>query len=159
MHAVSYVVSSDLLNEFFEKRGYEEIEIVVGDNMTEPLLRQELQNKPIETIESLADLAAMGALRIMVPKRTIHTKLYILEGAGNFRIIQTSANLTDTARKAIQINYTWYADLPSNHPFIRQAFADYNLHRKNCSLFMEDLAGLIKGKKQDSKKDRKTNPP
>ena len=153
MHAVSYVVSSDLLKEFFEKRGYEEIEIVVGDNMTEPLLRQELQNKSMETIEALADLAAKGALRIMIPKRTIHTKLYILEGAGNFRIIQTSANLTDTARKAIQINYTWYADLPPNHTFIKQVFADYNHHRKNCSLFMEDLAGLIKGNKQDSKKE------
>ena len=31
MRAIAYVVSSDLLREFFEKRGYVEIEVVVGE--------------------------------------------------------------------------------------------------------------------------------
>ena len=33
MRAISYVVSSDLLRDFFQKREYEEIEVVVGDDL------------------------------------------------------------------------------------------------------------------------------
>jgi hypothetical protein len=98
-------------------------------------------------------LVIKGALRILIPKRTIHTKLYILEGANSVRIIQTSANLTTTARKGVQINYAWYADLPPKHQFIKKIFADYNIHKKNCTLFMEDLASLIKERSSEPKKE------
>jgi len=153
MRGISYVVSSDLLREFFEKRGYQEIEMVVGEDMTEPALRQELQDKPLEVLELLAARVEAGSLRILVPRRSIHTKLYILDSSQSSRIIQTSANLTETARKATQVNYAWYADLPSSHEFIDKVLQDYRSHTKNCTLFMDDLTRLLKEHHGDSRRE------
>ncbi|NLE94788.1 MAG: hypothetical protein GX600_03755 [Dehalococcoidia bacterium] len=144
MRAVSYVVSSDLLRDFFQKRAYTEIEVVVGDDLTEPILRQGLHDKPFDTVESLADRVEDGSLRILVPRRTIHTKLYILGRPGATRIIQTSANLTETARKASQVNYAWYVDLPPEDPFVQRVLQDYQAHTRGCSLFMQDLVNLFR---------------
>lgn len=144
MRAIAYVVSSDLLSEFFQKRGYEKIEIVVGEDLTEPALRQELQDKPVEVLEALATRVENGSLRILVSRRSIHTKLYILERTDTVRIIQTSANLTETARKASQVNYAWYADVPAEHEFVKKVLQDYKSHTERCSLFMEELVNLFK---------------
>ena len=144
MHAIAYVVSSDLLREFFQKRGYQEIEVVVGEELTEPALRQELQHKPIDVVEALASRVESGAMRVLVPRRSIHTKLYILEKTGLVRVIQTSANLTETARKASQVNYAWYADLPAGDDFVERVLRDYRAHAKGCSLFMGELIDLFK---------------
>lgn len=144
MRAIAYVVSSDLLRDFFHKRGYTEIEVVVGEDLTEPGLRQELQEKPLEVLEELASNVENGSLRILIPRRSIHTKLYVLEKPGTVRVIQTSANLTETARKASQMNYAWYADLPIGHEFIEKVMHDYRSHTKGCTLFMGDLTILFK---------------
>jgi len=144
MRAISYVVSSDLLREFFQKRGYQKIEVVVGEDLTEPGLRQELQGKPTEIVEELAERVGSGTLRILIPHRSIHTKLYLLERPDTIRVIQTSANLTETARKATQVNYAWYIDLPPGHEFIEKVVSDYQSHTKGCSLFMGDLLDLFK---------------
>jgi len=146
MHAIAYVVSSDLLREFFERRSYQEIELVVGEDLTEPALRQELQDKPTEVVEALANRVENGSLRILIPRRSIHTKLYILEKPGTVRIIQTSANLTDTARKASQVNYAWYADLQAGDNFIERVLQDYRAHAKGCTLFMGELIDLFKSR-------------
>ncbi|MFP3898250.1 MAG: hypothetical protein ACLFVD_02960 [Dehalococcoidia bacterium] len=153
MRAIAYVVSSDLLREFFEKRGYSDVEMVVGEDMTEPALRQELQDKPLEILESLAARVESGALRILIPRRSIHTKLYILDNGETARVIQTSANLTETARKATQVNYAWYADLPARHEFVRRVLQDYSSHTKHCTLFMEDLSRLLADHDSDSKRE------
>jgi len=145
MHAIAYVVSSDLLREFFQKRGYQEIEVVVGEELTEPALRQELQHKPIDVVEALASRVESGAMRVLVPRRSIHTKLYILEKTGLVRVIQTSANLTETARKASQVNYAWYADLPAGDDFVERVLRDYRAHAKGCSLFMGELIRPVQG--------------
>lgn len=144
MRAIAYVVSSDLLREFLQKRAYTEIEVVVGEDLTEPALRQGLQDKPLELLESLASHVEDGSLRILVPRRSIHTKLYILERPGTARIIQTSANLTETARRAIQVNYAWYVDLPPEDVFVHRVLQDYQAHTRGCSLFMEDLVNLFR---------------
>jgi len=144
MRAIAYVVSSDLLREFFEKRGYQDIEVVVGEDLTEPALRQELQDKPIEVLEALATRVENGSLRILIPRRSIHTKLYILEKPGLVRVMQTSANLTDTARKASQVNYAWYADLQAGDNFVEKVLQDYRAHTKGCSPFMGELMALFK---------------
>jgi len=152
MHAISYVISPDLLLEFFEKHGYKELEVIVGENLSEAY-RKDLEQKGVETTDKLADLVERGTLKVFVPARTIHTKLYILEREDITRVIQTSANLTVTAREAgRQINYAWYLDIPSGHPFLDQLIQDYEAHLKNCSLFMDDLKQLLQ-QRQDT--DRK----
>lgn len=35
LKAISYVVSPDLLLEFIERRGYEALEVIVGENLSE----------------------------------------------------------------------------------------------------------------------------
>ena len=143
MKAISFVASPDLLLEFFDKRGYEEIEILVGENLSE-LYKRGLEQKGLEVVERLAQLVEAGTLRIYVPDRTIHTKLYILEGDKFVRVIQTSANLTETAQEARrQINYAWYIDLNQADPALNRFLDDYKSHTKGCSLFMEDLRNLL----------------
>lgn len=144
LRVISYVVSPDLLLEFFDKRGYTEVEVIVGENLS-AAYRQGLEQKGVEVTERLAERVESGTLRIFVPDRTIHSKLYILEGAGLIRVILSSANLTETARKAIrQTNYAWYADLPADHPWLRQVINDYKTHLQVCTPFMGDLIELFR---------------
>ncbi len=152
MRAISYVVSPDLLLEFFDKRGYTEIEVVVGENLSD-VYRKGLEQKGVEVAERLAELVEKGTLRVFVPNRTIHTKLYILQRVDVIRVIQTSANLTETAQEAKrQINYAWYLDLPADHPTLSRLLQDYESHLQDCSLFMEDLRNLLN---QHSDTDRR----
>ncbi|NNN07560.1 MAG: hypothetical protein HKL90_16850 [Elusimicrobia bacterium] len=142
LKAVSYVVSADLLLEFFE-RGFVEVEAVVGENMSEHY-RRELEQKGTDVALRLAERVSAGTLKIYVPERTIHTKLYMLERPGLRRVIATSANLTETAREASrQINYAWYADLPEGHAWLDVVEKDYQIHKQRCALFMGDLAELL----------------
>ncbi|MDP2719745.1 MAG: phospholipase D family protein [Dehalococcoidia bacterium] len=144
MQAVSYVVSPDLLLGFFENRGYTDVEIVVGENLT-VAYKNELEQKGADVTGRLADLVEKGVLRIFVPSRTIHTKLYFLHRTEIVRVIQTSANLTATAQDARrQVNYAWYLDIPTGHPFLEQLLQDYKSHLQGCSLFMADLLELLK---------------
>jgi len=152
MRAISYVISPDLLLGFFDKRGYTELEVVVGENLSEAY-RKDLEQKGVEITDRLAKLVERGILRIFIPTRTIHTKLYILEREDMVRVIQTSANLTVTALEARrQINYAWYLDIPPGHPLLERLTQDYESHLHNCSLFMDDLKQLLQ-QRQDT--DRK----
>ncbi|MBI4387031.1 MAG: phospholipase D family protein [Elusimicrobia bacterium] len=143
LKTVSYVVSPDLLLEFFD-RGYKELEVVVGENLSEHY-RQDLAQKGADVTQRLAERMANGELKIYVPDRTLHTKLYMLERPGQCRVILTSANLTETARSAArQVNYAWYADVPPGHPWLARIEEDYKTHRDRCDLFMGDLAELLR---------------
>ncbi len=142
--AISYVVSPDLLLEFFDRRGYTEVEVLVGENLSKQY-QQDLERKGIEVTERLLERVEDGILRIFIPKeRIIHTKLYILEGHSSDRVIVSSANFTETARQASrQINYAWYADLPVDDPLLLKVRQDYQSHLKDCFLFMGDLRELL----------------
>jgi len=142
LRAISYVASPLLLNEFYEKFGYKSLEIVVGENLTD-IYREELTRRGVEVTEQLTERVKSGTLRIFIPKRTIHTKLYILEKTGLYRVILSSANLTKTAEKAQQVNYAWYFDLEPQESLLQKVIEDYEKHRKECSLFMDDLLQLI----------------
>ncbi|MDD5655665.1 MAG: phospholipase D family protein [Elusimicrobia bacterium] len=153
MRAVSYVVSPDLVLDFLDKRGYEAVEVVVGENLTEAY-QQELAQKGAEVTQRLAEKLEKGTLRILVPDRTLHTKLYILERTGQRRVIATSANLTLTAREATrQVNYAWYADLPEGHPWLVQVERDYQAHVERCALFLGDLVELFRKNPETPRKE------
>lgn len=151
LKAISYVVTPDVLLNLFDK-GYETIEIVVGENLTDSYKKQ-LAKKPSDVTEKLEKLVEEGKLRIYISKRQIHTKLYILENNEKIRAIQSSANLTETARKARQINYCWYIDFPSPFysPQLKQITQDYEAHKKECTLFMDDLVKLIRQNEREKK--------
>ena len=148
MRAVSYVISPDLLLEFYDKHGYTELEVIVGENLSETY-KQLLEQKNISVVERLEELVEKGILRVYVPTHTIHTKLYILERIDLIRVIQTSANLTFTAQDAKrQTNYAWYLDIPPGYPLLEKLISDYELHLQGCTLFMGDLRDLL-GKNRD----------
>ncbi|MBI5210140.1 MAG: phospholipase D family protein [Elusimicrobia bacterium] len=151
LRAISYVVSPDLLLELFS-RGFSDVEVLVGENLSESY-RQILGERGPEAAERLAERVADGALRILVPERTVHTKLYILEREGLRRVIQTSANLTETARRASrQVNYAWFADLEPGHPWLGRVEEDYQAHLRHSALFMGDLADLIKQNRPEERR-------
>jgi hypothetical protein len=118
--------------------------VVVGENLGRSY-KETLASKELEIVEALAEKIENDSLRILIPRRTVHSKLYILEKPGMVQVINGSANLTETAQSASnQINYVWYWDLPVDHPLISKFTQDYNAHTKRCSVFMEDLFKLFK---------------
>ncbi len=149
LRAISYVASPDLLLQLLRDHGLSEIEVVVGESLTvgRPLhdrLRQDLTKKDLETLDQLAAQVERGAVRILVPSRPVHTKLYLLIGDRSVRVLQSSANLTLTAQQATnQMNYALWFDLPPDHPWLSQVTADYNRHLEISSLFMGDLMELL----------------
>jgi hypothetical protein len=144
LRAVSYVVSPDLLLRLFDPPGFSRVEIVVGDNLSESY-RQTLREKGVPVAAALASLVADDRLTILVPRRTIHSKLYILSNDGQHRIVQGSANLTEAARNASrQINYVWCMDADDTDPWLTRVVADFESHRRECSIFMGDLAELMR---------------
>ncbi len=153
MKAISYVASPDLLLEFMEKLGYSRIEILVGENLSEPY-RQALEQKGISVIEQLASRVQQGSLVIHIPPKTVHTKLYLLENGTNARVILTSANLTETARQASrQMNYAWYADLTLHHPWLEHVREDYQAHLNGAEIFMGDLMELLQKRQEVPKQE------
>ena len=88
MRAISYVASPSLLLEFLDDLDYEEIEVVVGENLSDSY-RKSLEREGVDVTTRLGELVEQGRLRVLVPKRSIHTKLYLLETAGYTRVIQT----------------------------------------------------------------------
>lgn len=153
LRAISYVVTPDRLLDLFDK-GFETVEIVVGDSLTNSY-KHELskEKKPIEVTKQLAELVEGDRLRVFSSKRPIHTKLYILENNQIIRVMLSSANLTETAWKAHQINYCWYLDFPSysRSKELKQIIKDYEAHKEGCTLFMDDLVNL---KRQSNGEDR-----
>src|SRR5215216_780539 len=149
LQAVSYVVSADLLLQLFRDYGFAQAEVIVGENLSGTSLieqyRDSLKHRPRHVTRDLAELVAAGKLRVLVPRRCLHSKLYILRGPAGYRVIQGSANLTETARQASnQVNYVWYADVSDDDPWLRQVLRDYEAQRTDCQLFMGDLADLIR---------------
>jgi hypothetical protein len=149
LKAVSYVTSTRLLLDFIENRGFAKVEMLVGENVTIQQFKDDLTHQERTVTERIAAHVESGALRMLVPKRTIHSKFFLLRNDDLSRLIVTSANLSDTARRASsQINYAWYLDVPSGHPMLVRAERDYQEHCEGASLFMGDLLQLL-AKRQD----------
>lgn len=144
MRAISYVSSASLLLDFLDYREFARIELLVGDNVDSRQLKDDLSQKGPSVTERLAAEVEAGRLRVLLPRRTIHSKFYILGRDDNLRLIVTSANLTETARRASgQMNYAWYVDVPASHPVAQRALRDYESHCNGAELFMGDLLDLL----------------
>jgi len=155
LRAVSYVHSPDLLLEFLEEKGYDKVEWVAGDREhIEDDLRRALASKGVEPILHLMNLVRAGRFRLWIPKRLIHSKLYLLSREdGNTRVILGSPNFTNMANSGRQVNYAAYMDLTSDHQAILgQCEDDYVTHQKMCTLFLDDLVKLCEGKTEEQKR-------
>ena len=93
---VSYVASLSVVQDLFAN-GYEEIELVVGEDFSEEF-KKELKGKDKDTVLEMARKVADGKLRLFFPqKKPDHSKLYILSKPGHVRLMNGSANLTESA--------------------------------------------------------------
>ncbi len=150
LRAVSYVVSIKWILEFLERNQFESVEIVVGKEVSDlnpaELLKDEVVSDKGNLVSQILGMMEQGRLKIYTSDRIVHSKFYILTGRGATRVIQGSANLTTSARKGKQVNYLWKWDLdPGSDKFLIERFnADYDLHKKYCSLFMQDLQNMLK---------------
>lgn len=155
MLAVSYVASPDLLLEYLQSKRYKAIELVAGNNeqslgnMSKEF-KQSLKGS-IDVIRKLMEYEASATLKIYVPSnsRIIHSKFYILLNSSSARVIVGSPNLTQTARKSHQENYVDCWDLELNSPLLARYEEDYEKIRSGCTLFLEDLRELCKGREKD----------
>ncbi|MBI5200424.1 MAG: phospholipase D family protein [Elusimicrobia bacterium] len=151
LRAISYVASLRTLLALFEQ-GFESVELVVGENL-DASYRRQLAEGGLALAETLGKKIADGTLKIFLPRRAMHTKLYLLENAAGARIIQTSANLTETARDAErQLNYAWYVDLPVAHPFCERVRTDYAAHVRQSVPFLGDLAELVRSQREEQRR-------
>ena len=150
LRAISYVSSPVVLLRLLD-RGYENVELLVGDSLAGKQLKDDLSQRSLDAVDQLAAETASGRVRLLVPKKTVHTKLYLLTNEGSVRVILTSANLTETARKAAnQINYAWFIDTPDNHPFYQEVLKDFRAHLEDADLFMGDFARVAPAALRDT---------
>ena len=118
LRAVTYVATPRLLLQFFERFNFDRVQLVLGESFGGS--RESLRGEGLDVVEQLATHVEDGSLEVLIPESTIHTKLYMLTKPGTVRLVQTSANLTETARRATtQTNYAWYLDLPESHEFVK----------------------------------------
>jgi len=146
--AISYVASPSLILSIFDKYKFENMELLVGENISIKHYKKDLENKQISLIQRLMHLVKDQKLTVLFPKgKTIHSKFYILSHQDSHRVIVGSANFSETATKAFkQHNYLVYWDLKSKDPLLEKFIEDYKAHLRNSRLFLDDLIKLTETK-------------
>lgn len=146
--AISYVASPSLILSIFDKYKFENMELLVGENISIKHYKKDLENKQISLIQRLMHLVKDQKLTVLFPKgKTIHSKFYILSHQDSHRVIVGSANFSENATKAFkQHNYLVYWDLKSKDPLLEKFVEDYKAHLKNSRLFLDDLIKLTETK-------------
>jgi hypothetical protein len=142
---ISYGASPEVVLELIERFGYEHVELILGENLSQSY--REKFGRDRSPLEKLTELIEQGRVRILVPRGNfeIHTKLYFLDNGDDVvRIISTSSNLTKTGVGGKQINHAITADLGSGDPFRIALERDYQEHLNLCEPFLGDLLDLIK---------------
>ncbi|MFW6401279.1 MAG: phospholipase D family protein [Desulfohalobiaceae bacterium] len=154
LKAVSYVATPSLVLDIFEKYGFQQMQLLVGEEISVQHYKAHLEKKQVSLIQRLMHLVQEGKLTVFFPKnKTIHSKLYLLHHEDNHRVIVGSANLSGTASRAQkQHNYVVYWDLQDGDPLLERFFRDYQAHLKNSRIFLDDLLQLLKTKDEPEEK-------
>ncbi len=152
--AVSYVASPSSVLSLFDKYKFEHMQLLVGENISVKHYKKDLENKQISFIQRLMHLVKDQKLTVLFPRgKTIHSKFYILSHKDNHRVIVGSANLSETATKAVkQHNYVVYWDLKNGDPLLEKFIEDYKAHLKNARLFLEDLIKLTETRDEEEER-------
>ncbi len=154
LKAVSFVATPSLVLDIFEKYGFNQMQLLVGEEISVKHYKAQLEKKQISLIQRMMHLMQEDKLTVFFPKnKTIHSKLYILSRDDRHRVIIGSANLSETASKAKkQHNYVVYWDLQEGDRLLDKFFRDYQAHLKNSRIFLDDLLQLLKTKGEPEEK-------
>ena len=135
VRAITYVAQARSLLDLFEKFGSSDLEIILGESFTD--VRGTLDSQILDRLCTKVD---EGTLRVYVPRKTIHSKMYILEKPGLVRVIYGSRNLYPTS--------SWDSvavfDLNPRDPIALQFVSHYEEHLEGCSLFLGDLVEQLR---------------
>ena len=135
VRAVTYVAEARSVLDFYEKFGCSDVEIILGESFTDVQSTLDPQ-----VLERLCAKVGEGTLRIFVPKKTIHSKMYILEKPGLMRVVYGSRNLYPTG--------SWDSvavfDLQEGDAVARQFVHHYGEHLEGCHLFLGDLVEQLR---------------
>lgn len=135
IRAVTYVAEAQSVLDLLDKQGYADVELVLGESFTD--FQGSLSPG---TLTRLCSHLENGVLRLYAPRKTIHSKLYILEKPGHVRILHGSRNLYPTGSWDSVAVY----DLPATHPIVKEFIAHYEEHREGCSRYMGDLLDQLR---------------
>src|SRR5437667_7021771 len=135
VRAITYVAQARGLLDLFEKFGSSDLEVILGESFTD--VRGTLDSQILDRLCTKVD---EGTLRVYVPRKTIHSKMYILEKPGLVRVIYGSRNLYPTS--------SWDSvavfDLSPRDPIALQFVGHYQEHMEGCSLFLGDLVEQLR---------------
>jgi len=146
MKAITYVSSTDFIIAQFEEYGYQKIELLIGEGLSNTVKSDLATDNG--SIDQLFNLISNERLRILTTKATVHTKLYILSNEEFTRVVVGSPNLSYNARGTRQREYAVYWDLyhssQTDMEILGTFLSDYE---NTCSEpdiveFMEDLQEL-----------------
>lgn len=154
IRAISYVASPSFVLSIFEKYGFENMQLLVGENISINHYKKDLENKQVDLIQKMMHLVRDEKLTVYFPKnKTIHSKFYILTKGDSHRVIVGSANFSETAKKALkQHNYVVYWDLKTTNSLLETFNRDFAAHLKNSVLFLDDLIKLVDNRDEPEEK-------
>ncbi len=135
IRAVTYVAEARTVLDLFEKHGYGDVELVLGESFSE--FQGSLD---AGVLTRLCSHLEKNSLRLYAPRKTIHSKLYILERPGQVRILHGSRNLYPTGSWDSVAVY----DLPTDHRLAKEFVAHYEEHREGCARYMGDLLDQLR---------------
>lgn len=135
VRAVTYVAEARSLLDLYEKFGCSDVEIILGESFTD--VQSTLDPQILGRLCAKVD---EGTLRVYVPRKTIHSKMYILEKPGLVRVVYGSRNLYPSG--------SWDSvavfDLRPADAIARQFLQHYEEHLEGCSLFLGDLVEQLR---------------
>ncbi len=135
IRAVTFVAEAQSVLDLIDKYGYQDVELILGESFTD------FQGSlGAGTLTRLCSHLENGILRLYAPRKTIHSKFYILERTGKVRIIHGSRNLYPTSSWDSVAVY----DFPSDHPLVKEFIAHYDEHRGGCTRYMGDLLDQLR---------------
>ncbi len=147
LRAITFCDSPGLLLDFFEDFELEEMEVIVGDVKD---YRERLRKEDSELVDRLEKLKNEKKLLIYTcPRKTVHSKMYIIESDDKLELITGSANLTYTGW-GNQTNHLAVFNTNPNSEIYKKFLTDYKYQKENYGeLFLEDLTEKIESSSED----------
>ncbi len=133
---VTYIAHASEVLDLFDSGGMEAVELVLGESVEE--FRSSLD---LARLDGLVRRLEDGSLSLLVGRKTIHSKLYLLDlRDGRLRVLHGSRNLYPSGSwDSIAVH-----ELPDRHPMAAAFAGHYDEHRDGCDAYLGDLVGQVR---------------
>ncbi len=131
---VSYVAHATDLLDLFDGQGIGHVDLILGES-----IEQFRSSLDLARLDRIVGRLEDGSLALYVPRKTIHSKLYLLDRPGGLRVLHGSRNLYPSGSWDSVAVY----DLPAGHPLGAAFVQHFEEHRHGCEPYLGDLAGQV----------------